>query len=145
MATQKLYNDYLTNYNDNLTYYGLAPVEQSVVTSGSVSNVVKKSRIVQPQFTRMRHSYRSPLSSEKINLEANQFSFDIYNLYQKSNIVEGKIGVANKALFSNGLSLDAIGIEISWSVSDFQLGINQIASRLEKMNQRLEVLQKGLE
>lgn len=45
---------------------------------------------VQPQFTRLRHRYRGPRESWKINLEHGQMSYQIYKLYEKAGTIRTK-------------------------------------------------------
>lgn len=47
------------------------------------SNFLAENRFYQPQMTRYHHAFRSPISSQKLNLVYGQLSFDIKKLYAK--------------------------------------------------------------
>lgn len=59
----------------------------------------KRKHFNAPQFTRMRHRFRGPRESEKVNLEIDQLAFSIRKLYQSDSGFRDKfVGLADLLL-----------------------------------------------
>ena len=99
----------------------------------------------QPNYSRSRHALRSPLNSERLNLEDNQFAFDIAKLYENIALLEAKIeqdltiiNSGDSTVYNVTMSGDATPTAVTIK------SLNSITRRVEALSKRLEVLEKGL-
>lgn len=97
---------------------------------------------LQPQFTRYHHAHRSPLNSEKLNLEAGQIRYDLFKLYEKINNL---IINTNNAFTELGEFSDATP-SILWDdgIASPVPNLSELGKRLEMLGRRLEIIEKGL-
>lgn len=93
----------------------------------------------QPTFTRYRYALRSPLNSERLNSQYQQFRYDVGRLYQKTDSsntnLDGYLDASYNGLSENISINDVIGT---------LPGLEKLASRLQGYSDRLEILEKGL-
>lgn len=105
-----------------------------------------KDIIVQPQFTRHHHAYRSPMSSEIINLEISQFRFDLAKTYKKASDIIIDFEQKMSFLYATNSSLTGCTF---YRASDESSGnfitnsIDEITNKIEVLKNRLHRLEKG--
>lgn len=105
-----------------------------------------KDTIIQPQFVRHHHAYRSPMSSEIINLEINQFRFDLAKIYKKASDIIYDLETKMNILYSNINTLEGYTF---YRASDESSGsfvtnsLDNVANKLEVLKNRLDRLEKG--
>lgn len=105
-----------------------------------------KDTIVQPQFVRHHHAYRSAMSSEIINLEISQFRFDLAKIYKKSSDIISDLEQKMNTLYFNTSTLEAYSF---YRASDESSGsfilnsLDSVTSKLEVLKNRLDKLEKG--
>lgn len=113
-------------------------------------NHQQKEDVLQPQFIRTHHSFRSPMDSEDLNLEINQFRFDLVFLYKAFGdllkTLEEKMAVLHSDIYTlpNSLSIkvnEAIQTQLSFVFNS----MNSISTKLEKIQYRIDILEKGLQ
>ncbi len=93
--------------------------------------------LIQPQFTRYHHAYRSPRSSERLNLEMSQFAYDVNKLYQ---LVE-ELQTEMLESFDTIVDLDPSNVPSAMNIT---MTIEDLNEQLRSISDRLEILEKGL-
>lgn len=95
-----------------------------------------------PQLTRVRHRYRGPRESEKINLEINQLAFSIRRLYEMYKAISDE--------FANDVQLLTEGGVITVEEEDgatptpvYVDGLDELAAKLESLMKRVESLEEN--
>jgi len=99
----------------------------------------------QPNYTRSRSALRSPLNSERWNLEMGLFLYDVSRLYTKLATSSDTLET-NFATVVNGFSESS---SINWSEDAtpeaiVASGLEALAEILKGYRNRLDVLEKGL-
>lgn len=101
--------------------------------------------ISQPQFQRNRHRYRGPKESYKINLEMDQFHFDVRKLFQEYSEASDFFDFSTELLYDGGVLPE---VEYVWDDStplleSLQLeGIESLACRVEALHNRIRRLER---
>lgn len=104
-----------------------------------------------PQFTRVRHRFRGPRESEKINLEINQLYYSINKLYSIQNDFNDHfIKSANLLIEGGEISLmgekypssDLYPGDETYTVGDplVLLGLVELAAEIERLERRVKNL-----
>ena len=104
--------------------------------------------IVQPQMTRHHHAYRSPMSSEILNLEISQFRFDIAKIYKKAGDLISDLEQKMSALHSDSYTLEGSTFYrwLDETSGNFVVkSVDNIINQLEVLKNRIEILEKGPE
>jgi hypothetical protein len=108
----------------------------------------QKEIIIQPQFSRHHHAFRSPMGSEILNLEMSQFRFDITKIYRTFSDITKKLQEKMNFLYNNTSNLeDATASKVKNSIATttaFHIeSIESIVNKLEKLKYRLDILERG--
>lgn len=101
----------------------------------------RTSKVIQPNFNRYHHAHRSPMSTEKLNLEAQQFKYEVYQLYKIMDIIESSLNLSLTENFS-GCVLDH-KFNAEATVTSIT-GLDDIIVRVNNMERRLINLERGL-
>lgn len=91
---------------------------------------------IQPQLTRYHHKHRSPMDSEKLNLELTQTRYDIFKLYELMSVLESN-------LVSYFSIIEEASSGVPAALGQFT-GLNDLNTRLQRLADRIETLEKGL-
>lgn len=106
----------------------------------------KTEAVYQPHMVRYHHAYRSPINSERFNLQQQAFAYDIFKLYGKTDTLKTKVDTQTETLFDDG-----IGITGSWSWKNSDLtvlspmtiqSLNGLMGKLKLIEQRTKVLEQ---
>jgi len=102
-------------------------------------------RVHQPNFTRWRHRLRGPRESYKINLEMDQFYYDIQTLKIRYDIVRDNLDYITGHYTEGGAMT---GVEVAWELDatpgeeDLVLeGLNNLSARIESLRERVRKLE----
>lgn len=95
----------------------------------------------QPQLTKYHHAFRSPMSTEKMNLEANQLRYDIFKLRERLNNIQSNTEDSFSVVI-DGSDLDTYLYSATPTSIQSVEGLVQI---LNGLSHRLEILEKGLQ
>lgn len=90
--------------------------------------------VIQPQFTISRHRMNGPKESEKFNLEAHQFYYDINRLHDALSSIEIELAEAVMAILEDGSELDAsFDLVDADAARVFEESIDVIVDRLDRI------------
>lgn len=99
-------------------------------------NYITEDVFRQPQFTRYHHSFRSPINSERMNLELSQLRYDIFKLYEFISNIESNLTSHFKNIqTAEGQIPDALG-----SIT----GLDDLNVAVQRLANRIEILEKDL-
>lgn len=90
-----------------------------------------REQLAQPQTIRVRHPYRGPRSSYRINLEISQLSYDILRLYKRVNGILEDVAEHRDMLIEGGEPVD--GTEID--------GFEELIDRVARLRDRVRHLE----
>lgn len=117
-----------------------------------------KGKILPAQFTRMRHRYRGPRESEKINLEHHQIFYSITKLFQQYNDIREELNTTIEFMYSGdyvgsvefqGLLQPYEGLEPSPDLQPgadtfmdlWVNGLGEVGQRIQTLNARVRNLE----
>lgn len=101
--------------------------------------------VYQPHLIRYHHAYRSPMNSQRLNLQQNSLAYDIMKLNQKMITFESKLDTQMTNWFDNSTTL--IGYTMTWwdtttvnppsysNVEDISVILNGYLKRLKTLEQ----------
>jgi hypothetical protein len=111
------------------------------------SEIDKTDWYYEPNFVRMRHRYRGIRESYKTNTEITQYYYDIRNIFNKAESTRDDLDDYTEKLIEGG-SVD--GCEYYWSEGATPvlgevnlLGIDELASRIDKLRNRVKMLERN--
>lgn len=90
----------------------------------------------QPQLTRHHHPFRSPMNSEKMNLELSQLRYDIFKLYQLISSIDSN-------LISYFKNIQTPEDQIPSALGSLT-GLDDCNMVVQRLADRIEILEKGL-
>lgn len=91
-----------------------------------------------PQFNRMRHRFRGPRESEKINLEMNQLYYSIHKQYEIQQAFNDKF-VTYAENILDGAELTGLGFN---GEGDIEIpGLSDMAKRIDALDRRVRALE----
>lgn len=100
------------------------------------ADINKRNFFSAPQFNRMRHRYRGPRESSKINLEVDQISFSLHKLYETYNAIFGDFRTyANLLLEGGDTEVDSLSGDL---VLD---GLEELTARVVALDKRVKALE----
>jgi len=85
------------------------------------------------------------MNSERLNLESGLFAYDVYNLFAKETDLETDL-LEKLSILADG-SNETISIYLSGDATPNSISLNGMAdlcSRIDSLNTRLEIIEKGL-
>lgn len=99
----------------------------------------------QPNVMRLRAPLRSPMNSERLNLEAGQFRYDIFNLYQQNDSAQTKLD-SNLSMINDGDSsvYQITKANVATPTAITIKSLASLAAKFDTLNRRMEILEKGL-
>ena len=101
--------------------------------------VNKKSWFYQPNLSRSRQRYRGTRESAKLNLEIQQFLYDVYRINSKSDALIST-SVRYAAYISRGTTIE--DIEFSGTNDNAIVGLTQMSSDVEDLRNRIIELER---
>jgi hypothetical protein len=90
-----------------------------------------RQQLTQPQTIRVRHQYRGPRKSYKINLEISQLSYDILRLYNRVRAAEETMQDHRMTLIEGGEIIDDLEVE----------GLDELIDRVARLKSRVDNLE----
>ena len=108
--------------------------------------------ILQPQLSRQHFAYRSPMKSQALNEEIQQFRYDIAKLYVQTNSLTELITSVLTTLCTDTDDMTGLqSVEYVNAATPYYSTVNfafksleTLAKQLAKLDQRLTVLERGL-
>lgn len=95
------------------------------------SNPTIKTQLSQPNLTRARHRYRGPRESHKVNLEINQYLYDITRLYQLTLTAEATFRAHMLTLTDGGQAIPDLDV----------VGLTELTNRTQRLRDRVRALE----